>query len=126
MLYDSLILIALWWLVSAAFLLFTGGEAVGKSSPLYHLHQLALALTTLLFFAGFWSHGGQTLGMRAWRFKVIGIDGAPLGFGAALKRAAAALLSLAPAGLGFWWALVDRDRLAWHDRLSSSKLVRII
>ncbi len=125
MLYDCLILIALWWLVTAAFLPLTGGEAVGRDTPYYHLHQAALALTTLLFFAGFWSHGGQTLGMRAWRFKVVRRDGASLSFRDALKRAAAALVSLAPAGLGFWWAAIDRDKLAWHDRLSDSTLVRV-
>lgn len=125
MLYDFLLLIALWWLVSMAFLPLSGGEAIVRGSQLFHLYQLALALTPLLFFVGFWSRGGQTLGMRAWRFKVVTSSGAPLTPGAALKRAGAALLSLVPAGLGFWWAIFDRDKLAWHDRLSGSRLERV-
>ncbi len=31
-----------------------------------------------LFFAYFWVHGGQTLGMRAWRFRLLRDDGEPL------------------------------------------------
>jgi len=41
----------------------------------------------------------------------------------ALARYGAAVLSLLPLGLGFWWALVDPDRCAWHDRLSGTRLV---
>ena len=38
------------------------------------------------YFGGFWVHGGQTLGMKAWRIKVIRLDGSRLGWIAALKR----------------------------------------
>ena len=34
-------------------------------------------------------------------------------------------LSLLPAGLGFWWAWFDRDRLTWHDRASRTRIVRL-
>jgi uncharacterized RDD family membrane protein YckC len=34
----------------------------------------------------------------------------------------AAILSWLPAGLGFWWQLWDKDKLAWHDRLSGTRL----
>jgi len=27
-------------------------------------------------------------------------------------------------GAGFWWALVDRQRLTWHDRASGTRLLR--
>ena len=123
--YDLLLLIALWWLITAAFLPLNAGEALGRDSILFHIYRLALSTCTLLFFVGFWSHGGQTLGMRAWRFKVVKNNGAPLRFFDGLKRAVAALLSLVPAGLGFWWAIFDSDGLAWHDRLSRTRLVRL-
>ena len=28
-------------------------------------------------------------------------------------------------GLGFWWAWVDRERLAWHDRASGTRIIRL-
>jgi uncharacterized RDD family membrane protein YckC len=79
----------------------------------------------LLFFTGFWWRGGQTLGMRAWRLKVVRMDGSPLRWSDALKRHLAALLSCLTLGLGFLWVLVDSDGLAWHDRLSATRLIRI-
>ena len=123
--YDLLLLVALWMLVTALFLPLNGGLALAHDSPLYDAYRITLASATLLFFTGFWSRGGQTLGMRAWHFKVVRDNGRPLRFSDALKRAAAALVSLAPAGLGFWWALFDPQSLAWHDRLSGTRLSRL-
>jgi uncharacterized RDD family membrane protein YckC len=40
-----------------------------------------------------------------------------------LARFAAAGVSLAALGMGFLWVLVDRDRLAWHDRWSGTRLI---
>jgi uncharacterized RDD family membrane protein YckC len=75
------------------------------------------------FYVYFWTHGGQTLGMRTWRLRVVREDGGPLSIANAVRRFAWAALSLAPAGLGLWWCLVDRDGLAWHDRRSHTRLV---
>ena len=33
---------------------------------------------TYLFFTWFWTHGGQTLGMRAWKMRVVTDKGEPL------------------------------------------------
>jgi uncharacterized RDD family membrane protein YckC len=38
------------------------------------------------------------------------------------NRALASTLSAAAMGLGFAWALVDEDRLGWHDRISRTHL----
>jgi hypothetical protein len=37
-------------------------------------------------------------------------------------RAAASALSAFSIGLGYAWALVDEDRLGWHDRISQTHL----
>ena len=71
-----------------------------------------------------WSRGGQTLGMRPWRMRVVGIDGPPAR-GALVRRFVVGTLSLLLGGLGFWWAWIDRDRLTWHDRASRTRVVRI-
>jgi uncharacterized RDD family membrane protein YckC len=125
--YDSLLLAALYVLVSALVVL-PAGMLFGVPEPagdalVRLLLQLLLILVTLGFFVGFWLHGGQTLGMRAWRIRVVRADGHPLHAGNALLRALGALLSLAPLGLGFLWMLVDRERLTWHDRISATRLV---
>lgn len=120
-LYDGLLLLAIWFVATVPWMAVTGA-AVSSRDPLFRLYLTALGL---LYFGWFWSHGGQTLGMRTWRITVTGADGAPLSGGQALKRGLAALLSLAPLGLGFWSALLRADRRTWHDRLSSTELRRV-
>ena len=88
--------------------------------PLFQLYQAAIIM---LFFGWFWTHGGQTLGLRAWKLKVVKAQGGAVDWKTALLRMAAGLLSLAPAGLGLLWMLFDRDGLAWHDRMSRTRVV---
>ena len=86
------------------------------------LVQAYLLLVCLLFFAWFWVHGGQTLGMRAWRLQVTKSDGSPITWNSAVIRFFSAILSWLVFGLGFLWVLVDKERKAWHDRLSNTTL----
>jgi uncharacterized RDD family membrane protein YckC len=43
----------------------------------------------------------------------------------ALKRHLAGLLSCLTFGLGFVWIFIDPQGLAWHDRLSKTRLIRL-
>lgn len=122
LLYDSLVLAALWMLTTAPLLALTGGEAIQQGALWFRLYLLVIAAG---FFGWFWTHGGQTLGMRAWRAKLETRDGQPVTWSGAMIRFLAVLLSIAPAGLGYLWALVDRDRLTWHDRISGTRVVLI-
>ena len=61
--------------------------------------------------------------MSAWRLKVFTDGGEPMDWRRSIIRVAAAHLSLFAAGLGYLWILVDRDHLAWHDRLSRTRIV---
>ena len=63
--------------------------------------------------------------MRAWRLKLLREDGGKVGVVRALARFFVALLSLAVAGIGFWWALFDRDKRALHDRVCGTRMVRL-
>jgi uncharacterized RDD family membrane protein YckC len=75
------------------------------------------------YFAWFWTHGGQTLPMKTWRLRVVRHDGAPVSVARALHRYVLAALGLLALGLGFLWALVDRDRQFLHDRLAGTAIV---
>jgi uncharacterized RDD family membrane protein YckC len=120
--YDSLLLLAVLFVAAGLALLVNGGKPIASGNPFYSAYMLLLIF---LFFAWFWVHGGQTLGMRAWRFKVIRDDGQPLTWSDALKRFLLAILSLLPAGLGLLWSLFEPDNRAWHDRLSGTRLVLV-
>lgn len=119
-LYDSLLLAAVVFALTALVLPLTGGKAIAAGNWLYRAYLL---LGAFLFFAGFWTHGGQTLGMRAWRIKVQQSNGQMITWPQALLRFGFALVSWLPLGAGFWWALVDKQGKAWHDRLSATEIV---
>lgn len=124
MFYDSLLLFAVLYLATAL-ARWVAGDAIEPGHGLsHHLFQMYLLLFIGAFFVWFWVRGGQTLGMRAWHIQVRRTDGGPLTPPQAALRFGAALLSLIPAGLGFWWILVDRERRAWHDRIAGTTVVR--
>jgi len=118
-LYDSLLVLALMFLVTLPFIASHDGEPVDPGNLPY---RLALASTAWLFFAGFWSRSGRTLGMQSWRLQLEDQNGQTPGFLICSLRFLAAVLSWLPLGLGFWWQLWDKDKLAWHDRLSGTRL----
>ncbi|MET0071845.1 MAG: RDD family protein [Candidatus Thiodiazotropha sp.] len=118
--YDGLLLLALLFVATAVITLPLGSPDGGL---LLIFQFFIFEIIPLLFFTGFWTWGGQTLGMRAWRLKLVRFDGGDASWGDAFKRHLAALLSLLVFGLGFIWILVDADRLAWHDRLSRTRLI---
>ncbi len=120
MLYDSLLVLALMILGTLPFVAARGGEPVSPGNLPYQLTLLAIAY---LFFVGFWSGYGRTLGMQSWRLRIESRDGAKPRVREASLRFLAAIVSWLPLGLGFWWCLWDRDGLAWHDRWSGTRLV---
>lgn len=128
--YDLWPVVALWMLVSAAFnvgYLLAGHdtrEYVAPFTLLGWLLWLACWLVAGAYAVLSWRRGGQTLGMRPWRLRVVDAAGGIATTQALSRRYAVATLSLLAAGAGFWWAWLDRDRLTWHDRASGTRLVR--
>jgi uncharacterized RDD family membrane protein YckC len=117
-LYDTILLIALLMFASAPFVIYAG-DAVAPHTLTYPLTLLAV---TYLFFVGFWSRRGSTLGMLAWGLRVETPDGQLASLSQASIRYFAAIISWLPLGLGFLWQLWDKDRRTWHDRLSNTRL----
>ncbi|OED35347.1 hypothetical protein AB833_30770 [Chromatiales bacterium (ex Bugula neritina AB1)] len=120
MFYDSLLLIAVLFTVSAIAVALNGGLAV--THPVYYL---ILLLVSFVFFGWFWTRDGQTLGMRTWRIKLTHETGTIIDWKQALIRFAAAAISLLPAGIGLLWLLIDADKKALHDRLSSTRIINV-
>ncbi|UOG91908.1 MAG: RDD family protein [Candidatus Thiothrix sulfatifontis] len=106
-------------IVSASFTALTGIK------PPAALMMLAYAAMTYGFFGWFWTHGGQTLGMRAWKVRVVTTDGQPINWQQAQTRFIWAAASWGALGVGFLISLFDPERLTWHDRFSHTRLVRI-
>lgn len=123
--YDGLLVLAIWFVVAALATALSGGRLAQPAPPLWMraLLQLALLTATWLFFAWFWTHGGQTLGMRAWRLKLVSVQGGTITWNQTVRRFTGALLSAAALGLGYLWILIDPQHRSWHDRLSGTRLI---
>lgn len=85
--------------------------------------QLYLLLILITFFCWFWRKNGQTLGMQAWRLRLEDYSGNNISFAQCLQRLAGASISLACAGIGYWWIWIDKDGMSWHDRWSKTRVV---
>ncbi len=121
MLYDTLLVIALLALATIPFIARREGEPVEAVGNL--LYQLTLLAVIFVFFVGFWTRSGCTLGMQSWGLRIETVDGNKPSVAAASIRFAAACLSCLPLGLGFLWQLWDKEELTWHDRLSKTRLI---
>jgi uncharacterized RDD family membrane protein YckC len=118
--YDLLLLIAILFLATALILPFTAGEAVSDQQTL--IYRIYILVISFFFYGWFWTHGGQTLGLRAWKIKVLTRDQKPINWTQALLRFTTAIPSWGFFGIGFLWILVDKNRRGWHDHLSKTAL----
>jgi uncharacterized RDD family membrane protein YckC len=66
---------------------------------------------------------GQTLGKRWFGLRVISLHGHAPSPTRSILRYLAMVLSVLPAGLGFLWALFDRERRAAHDHLAGTYVI---
>lgn len=118
--YDGLLLFALLMVSALPVVLIAGENSSFFKSPLYTLYLYSISF---VFYGWFWTRGGQTLGMRSWKIRVVRDDNQSLGWDSALMRFLLATISLTLFGLGFLWILFDRDNLAWHDQLSKTRII---
>ena len=118
--YDGLLLMA----VSIAYgLVYIGlnkllfGAAEDRATGL--AFQLGWLLTLLGFFHYFWTRGGQTTGMRAWRLQLISTRGKTPTPGQCLLRFVLAV----PGWLFFVTSFFDREQKMLQDKLSGTELI---
>ena len=125
MTYDAFAVLALLFFCTLPLVIALQGQAIAAENPFYFGYLLVCAY---FYFGISWTRGGQTLGMRAWKIKVVkNIAGKDTDLSAldALQRFVFAALSWMCLGLGFLSALIDKDRLTWHDKLSRTRLIRL-
>jgi len=119
MFYDALFVLAILVLASLPWSI----AGITPEHPLYPVYAVFMYALIAAYFTAFWKRGGQTPGMKTWKIRLVADGGGAVSWHTALLRCAAAMLSLAAFGLGYAAALFNDERLAWHDRLSASRLV---
>lgn len=123
--------------------------ATQQRHALVGLHGLQLFVFTVigLYFAWFWSHGGQTVAMKTWHIRLLTKEGLPVPAARAVLRYMLSWVWFLPAlawshafgvrsGTGVAATLLagvltyaassrlNRQRQYWHDLLSGTRLVQ--
>ena len=120
--YELLLLLALWMLCTWIFVRLFGDATHGNKR--YFL-QLFLWLVTGAYFVWCWTKTGQTLATKTWKIKLVNQQNSTLSIKQAMIRYALASASMLACGLGFIWALVDKNGLFLHDRLLKTRFIRL-
>mgnify|MGYP001480312817 CR=1 FL=1 len=128
MAYDALVLLAC--LIMVGFVMvgimaaLNGGEPPGAfPAPVV---MSTLFCICFFYYSTSWRRGGQTIGMKAWRIRLLNENhGKPLQVSQCMLRTAIGFFSLLAAGLGFWWMLFDKRQRTWHDIASLTRIVYI-
>jgi len=128
LLYESVLLFAISMVtagpVTVMFKIIYDGNLSIIQQPKY-LALLVFVFTVFFCYFYFcWTRGGQTLAMKAWRCKVVNIDGGTITSRQAVIRYLSAMLSWLLLGAGFLLSLFRDDRATLHDLLSKSYLVK--
>ena len=152
MFYDSFLLIAVLFLAMAVMLLVFGGYQFQAGNPLMTVYLLVVSF---VFFGWFWTHGGQTLGMRAWKLRVQ----QPAGETITWRQVAIRFITALPAWfvlfigialvsgiplpahpwldqlsplsqwlilvVGIVWLVVDQWPDGWRDKLSGTRIIKL-
>lgn len=131
MCYDLFPLLGLWIVGAGLWMLaFHRGDSLTQlasatRAPLdLFLRDLWLLALAAAYFVVSWTRVGATIGMRAWKLRLVRADGARVDSALAGKRFVLALLSLIVFGAGFWYAFFDAERRTWHDRACGTRMTR--
>jgi len=117
LLYDSLILMAIFFVATAFYMLFSNLQLIPPAERLYQVYLIGVWLCFVTFF---WRRGGQTTGMAAWQIRLQTIDGGKLSLKLAIYRG---LLQLMTFPVALLWAIVDTDNRLLFDRLAGTMVV---
>jgi uncharacterized RDD family membrane protein YckC len=120
--YDALLVLGIWFVLGIIFVAINDGEHVATHNPFL---PSAMFIVLFWFNTHFWRRGGQTLGMRAWRLRLLNDDPGQLSLMQCLVRFLVSLISFLLCGLGYFWIWFDKDRLTWHDRYSNTRVIRV-
>lgn len=151
--YDTLLVIAVEIVATLPFVPFMHGKVLvaSEAGALAYVYRAWQCAVMVVFLGWFWTRKGRTLGMQAWRLRMIRVDRAPIGWRDALLRMLWACVPWAPgfvlltaadavaqpgmlrtAGeallvlgfLNYCVAWLDPQRRSWHDRFLQTRVIK--
>jgi uncharacterized RDD family membrane protein YckC len=92
---------------------------------IHHITPPLAFLVAVAYFAAIWTWRATSIGGIVLGLKVVRLDGQPVGFGVALVRALAGILSFVVLFLGFLWITWDPDKQGWHDKIAGTVVLKL-
>ncbi len=120
--YDIFLVGAIWFAVAGLTVLINKGEALPVLVLQFVLAPLLIG-STFLFYYWFWTHGGQTLGMRAWRLKVVSDQNESSRVPDLKQCAIRFFTAFFSCGLGLLFCLFDKHNNSLQCKLSRTKVI---
>lgn len=108
------------WIEGAMFGL--GVLGLIESLPIIVQSVISL-LIPFVYFVWSYSHGGSTPGKRLLGIRVVSMDGSPLNWRKGIGRTLGYIPSTVFLYLGFLWAVWDKDKQAWQDKIAGTIVV---
>jgi len=118
MVYEAILLFAVGFFAAWLFFFASGGRDATAGAP-RHLLQLFIVVVFAAYFLWSWLRSGQTLAMKAWKIRLVGVTPKK-----ALLRFVLALV-LVPSLVSLVWSLFDPERQFLHDRLAGTRLTKV-
>jgi uncharacterized RDD family membrane protein YckC len=121
--YDLFILAALSMALAAIYTLLAG-EAFHERTLALTLFQLNWVAMVSSYYLISWRRAGQTIGMRAWRIKVVSFTNASLTWSDCWKRLGAGMVNFLLINLGWLGYLLPAGK-SLTDHLSHTQIERL-
>jgi len=121
--YDLILLTAILLIASALAFFINHGEAIDSNHPLHLLFAFYLLAIVITYFGWFWTHGGQTLGMKTWKLGLMCGNRQSMNWSQALIRFVIAIVSWSALGTGYLWSLFHPQKKTWHDICSGCSIL---
>ena len=96
-----------------------------RPAPLNFLIVASGLIFSVVYYIGSWAKAGQTIGKMTIGVKVVGADGKPPSWGAAILRYIGYMVNIIVFSIGFLWIVFDGKRQGWHDKLAGTYVVYV-
>jgi uncharacterized RDD family membrane protein YckC len=129
--YDLIIVFAIIFVAAQWFPLVP--EHLQSSPALILFKQVYILGISYFYFAYSWQRGGQTIGMKSWRIRLLQNNTGQyepgqnerntIGWRQSAIRYSIAIVSWLIVGMGFIWIVFSHQHKSWHDIASGTRLV---
>jgi len=125
LMYDTLFVLAV--VISLSLLLnMMNGEAPEPGTFLSVIQLLIAVISGPVFYCYFWfKNNGQTLGMQAWKIKLVTCNDKALSLKTSLTRCLISFISFLMMGLGYFVIIIDKKNRSWSDIYTDTRIINI-